>query len=309
MSTTPLLLNENERRQAAERVERQDRIVAEFERLMSSLASTIGERLEAALGADPIGATDLEARLGAARNADQLRVIALAVELRDVEAFVRDAGLDGVEDTWFARYGQLADAAERILKVAGVPNAATLLDGVAVQTTVDAMVERHSGLFDDLRTQSARRITEALHTQVGLVSHDELARRIADSEEVSFERAKTEAITRIAEADRVFMDEAVKAAEDGETEILLIYVGPYDARTRPFCRALVNKAFVRDELAGLYNGQTVVHPIHSCGGYRCRHMWVALPGGDLEGLPYVRGTLADIAAANAAGANLRKRRR
>lgn len=64
----------------------------------------------------------------------------------------------------------------------------------------------------------------------------------------------------------------VSAARDleGELDLVYVYVGPRDAKNRPFCRTWVGKAVT--DPARLDNGQGL--PVDDyCGGYACRHSW------------------------------------
>lgn len=310
----PLLLNELEGvpEPVARRLKVRDDAVAELARTLEALADTIGSRLEAALSGAPDGVTEFERSLVGLKNADQLRVAVLAAEFRQLEELVDDAGLDIAAERWFSRYSQMANNAEQTLGRLGVPQADQLLDEPAIIAATEAMVERHdAALFGGIRQASAVRIVEGLHAGAGLRTATEVANDIAVAERVGFERATVEAETRIAEADRYFIDHAIKSAEDADNGItfLLAYVGPVDGRKRPFCAALVGKAFKREEIEPLRNGQTVTHPIHSCGGYRCRDSWQPTMEELLEDSPYVRGTSADISAANAAAHRGRKKRK
>lgn len=61
---------------------------------------------------------------------------------------------------------------------------------------------------------------------------------------------------------------------EGELDLVYVYVGPRDAKNRPFCKAWVGKA-VTDPSA-LDNGQKL--PADDfCGGYGCRHSWAPTP--------------------------------
>jgi hypothetical protein len=67
--------------------------------------------------------------------------------------------------------------------------------------------------------------------------------------------------------------EALQAGDDPETPFL--YLGPDDAKTRPFCRDHVGKVFTRDRIDEMDNGQ-----LDTCfltgGGYNCRHQWMEI---------------------------------
>lgn len=287
----------------------QDSAVVDLERTLESMADTLGKRIEAALGGRPTGETAFELALDGLADADQVRVAVLATQLDDLIEVVRSSGLDDARAGWMRRYGELADMAEQALARAGVSRADGALDREAVATAIDAIIARHDEAIFSGRP-SAQRILDALHTQVGLETHAEVARRIADAEDEAIPASLTEARTRIAEADRFFQEAAVAAAEaDGEDEMLRVYVGPEDAITRDFCEALVGKAFTMEQIQPLRNGQTPTHPLHSGGGYNCRHSWLPVHPDDLDLLGYEAGTDADIAAANSAADKRKKKRR
>lgn len=56
---------------------------------------------------------------------------------------------------------------------------------------------------------------------------------------------------------------------------LMIYLGPDDKITRPFCRKLLGKdpaIYTLDEIKGMSNGQDLP-VLQYAGGYKCRHQW------------------------------------
>lgn len=294
--------------EVARRLGVQDAAVADLERALEGLAENLGRRIEAALGGSPTGETAFEMALDGLSDAEQVRVAVLATQLDDLREVVRDAGLDEARAGWLRRYGQLADMAEQALARAGVDRADGALDREAVADAIDALIDRHDEAIFSGRP-AAQRILDALHTQVGLESHAEVARRIADAEDEAIPGTLTEARTRVAEADRFFQEMAVEATEADGDDLLRVYVGPDDAVTRDFCDALVSRAFTLDQIQGLSNGQTPTHPIHSGGGYNCRHSWLPVHPDDLELLGYQRGTDADIERANSAARRRKRKRR
>jgi len=66
----------------------------------------------------------------------------------------------------------------------------------------------------------------------------------------------------------------VQAEETGVTEFL--YVGPNDAKTRPFCENLLDSRsppiYTKAEIEGMSNGQGLTVS-QAAGGYNCRHHW------------------------------------
>jgi hypothetical protein len=57
---------------------------------------------------------------------------------------------------------------------------------------------------------------------------------------------------------------------EGELDLVYVYVGPRDAKNRPFCKLWVGKAVT--DPARLDNGQGLPADDY-CGGYNCRHSW------------------------------------
>lgn len=121
--------------------------------------------------------------------------------------------------------------------------------------------------------------------------------RTADQLDRSTARAVTEVRTNLASFDRLAAEQsAVLVGLD-----IRVYLGPLDSLTRPFCRALINRAYTIDQVAELDNGQTGPG-LWGGGGYNCRHRWVSVRESALERMGIPRGTHESIAAANKAGA-------
>lgn len=77
------------------------------------------------------------------------------------------------------------------------------------------------------------------------------------------------------------------AAVAGELDLVYVYVGPRDAKNRPFCAAWVGKAVT--DPSRLDNGQKLPADDY-CGGYNCRHSWAPTPVETAvrEGIPIYR---------------------
>lgn len=93
--------------------------------------------------------------------------------------------------------------------------------------------------------------------------------------------------------------EAMKSQPDD----VFAYMGPADAKTRPFCVERVGKVFTQDEINAMDNGQ-LPNCFLTGGGYNCRHQWIAvskvselrkLVGTD-ERMPEVASQLEQVAA-------------
>ena len=121
--------------------------------------------------------------------------------------------------------------------------------------------------------------------------------RTQDQLDTSVARAVTAVRTNLASFDRLAAEQsAVLVGLD-----IRVYLGPLDSLTRPFCRALINRAYTIDQVAELDNGQTGPG-LWGGGGYNCRHRWVSVREPMLERMGIKRGSDADIERANLAGA-------
>lgn len=95
--------------------------------------------------------------------------------------------------------------------------------------------------------------------------------------ERGFGNAKTEAYTAVSRFNNLLTFE--NAAATGTQ--MFKYFGPVSAITRPFCRAHAGQVFTLEEIERMDNGQGL-SVRESCGGYNCRHYWVAVPAGKAE---------------------------
>jgi hypothetical protein len=297
----------------------QDAAVESVEDSLTKLADNLARRLAATLGVDPdsivapdgddgrdVGKTAIERRLAGLGDGDRLRAAVLSTQLLDVEELVEAAGLDLTREQWRTDVAKLAGVVE-----SGTQGIAALqdriLDNVASEAALGSLVDWQSeAMFGGMRREAAVRILDSLRASAGLMTNEQVARTIANSEPLSIGQARTEARTRIAEADRFVALEVQRAADPDGDRLILAYLGPDDRITRPFCDRLVGKAFSEAEFEQLDNAQTPSHPRIAGGGYNCRHLIISVPPDALDELGLTRGTPADIAAANAAAIGARK---
>lgn len=306
----------------------QDRTVADFEDLSFALAENVGRRLAASLGVDPdliyppdgsdgrqVGRTNFERLIQSVTDADAVKAVVSAADLEDIEDFIAQSGSLAAREKIAEAVTRLAGMAEQSLVSQGIA-AQGALDTVGAEALIGSYIT--NTLDESLRTTidraAAVRIRQGILTNLGEIPTAEVAQRIADEQEQSIGRATTEARTQLAEADR-FVNETTRRSIDPDGErFLMAYIGPDDRITRPFCDALVNKAFKLTDFNKLRNGQTATHPRISGGGYNCRHDVRAVVDDDeiLSDLGLQRGTLSDINQANeraAKGKRKKKRRR
>lgn len=306
----------------------QDRTVADFEDLSFALAENVGRRLAASLGVDPdliyppdgsdgrlVGRTNFERLIQSVTDADAVKAVVSAADLEDIEDFIAQSGSLAAREKITEAVTRLAGMAEQSLVSQGIA-AQGALDTVGAEALIGSYIT--NTLDESLRTTidraAAVRIRQGILTNLGEIPTAEVAQRIADEQEQSIGRATTEARTQLAEADR-FVNETTRRSIDPDGEqFLMAYIGPDDRITRPFCDALVNKAFKLADFNKLRNGQTATHPRISGGGYNCRHDVRAVIDDDeiLSDLGLQRGTLSDINQANeraVKGKRKKKRRR
>lgn len=306
----------------------QNKTVEDFEDLSFALAENVGRRLAASLGVDPdliyppdgsdgrlVGRTNFERLIQSVTDADAVKAVVSAADLEDIEDFIAQSGSLAAREKITEAVTRLAGMAEQSLVSQGIA-AQGALDTVGAEALIGSYIT--NTLDEALRTTidraAAVRIRQGILTNLGEIPTAEVAQRIADEQEQSIGRATTEARTQLAEADR-FVNETTRRSVDPDGErFLMAYIGPDDRITRPFCDALVNKAFKLADFNKLRNGQTATHPRISGGGYNCRHDVRAVVDDDeiLSDLGLQRGTLSDINQANeraAKGKRKKKRRR
>lgn len=67
--------------------------------------------------------------------------------------------------------------------------------------------------------------------------------------------------------------EALQAGDEPETRFA--FMGPVDAKTRPFCLKHVGKVYTREEIDQMDNGQ-IDNVFLTAGGWNCRHQWIEI---------------------------------
>jgi hypothetical protein len=89
-----------------------------------------------------------------------------------------------------------------------------------------------------------------------------------------FDRPKTLALTSLSQ----FNNELTFTTAETTGTKKFLYSGPVVSATRPFCREHAGKIYTLVEIEKMDNGQGI-SVRSSCGGYRCRHHWLAAPDG------------------------------
>lgn len=165
-------------------------------------------------------------------------------------------------------------AAERAASLADVPDEFLPDASSAIREIVRGRTREIARAFDAERSEVIAAINAGV---AGGQSLDVLVGRVAERGQVAVSRAKSLVDTAVMACGRaVVVDGVANANEDaGEDLFLLRYVGPDDAKTRPFCRSLIGHVYSLDEIAKLDNGQTP-DVATTCGGVNCRHGWAPI---------------------------------
>jgi hypothetical protein len=187
---------------------------------------------------------------------------------------------------------------ERMLKEQGVSTIRTVLteralqaiDAVApgqawppnVRRELEAIVNRQIADVVDVFNVASSEVRQAVNAGVTTGGNlGDLVAAVADRMSVAFFRATSAVDSAImAVGRRAVVGAAAQLA--GDADIVFVYVGPTDAKNRPFCAIWmgredgVRKAVTLEHMATLDNGQGL--PVEDyCGGYNCRHSWAPIP--------------------------------
>ena len=299
-----------------------------FDDRLERFRENTARRLAAVLGVDPdeiypergndgrlVGQTEFEQRLLLLEGTERIRAGVLAAELQEIEEFVDAAGMDKARETLRGGIAELAGLSEQRLDVQGVSGAIGALDTVSAEALLGNYLENlDETLRRTIDSRAALRIREGLSNNLGLMSIEDSVELIVAQEEISASAARTEANTRMAEADRFATDVTRRSVDPEGKAFLLAYLGPTTGdnpavKVRPFCSHLVGKAFPVDQFNKL-NNQQLSHPRTSGGGYNCRHSVVPVLDSDsvIKRMGITRGKPEDITKANDAAKKARSRR-
>lgn len=315
------------------RIQLQEEAVVVFEDDVARFAENAARRIAASLGVSPdlifdpdgddgvrVGRTAWEERLSALSGVPRIQAAVLAAELAEIEDFVDASGMDRARQNLREYVARLAGVAEQTFDVQGVANAIGALDNVASEGLIGSYIDAN---IDDVIRKTidgpaAIRIRDAISSNLGLVSIEELAFNIAEQEIQTIGRAQTEARTRLAEADRFVQETTRKTLDPDDTIFALAYTGPKRVPglprskdpIRPFCEHLVGKVFEIEVFNKANNQQKPGHPRYTGGGYNCRHSVTPVINADrsIKALGYERGTAEDIKKANEAAKKARRKK-
>lgn len=194
-------------------------------------------------------------------SADNLRN---AMEVRaQILAALRDAGAEALEDELEQAAAEVA--AEVLQTVPGsaefAPRAIQQIERV-LRGQVDELANVWDAGADTLRLAIDRGVITGLPLE-------DLIERVEGALDLTFSQAETVVNSAIMGTHRATL---LAVAEETGEELVYLYVGPDDGKTRPFCGQHEGKAFTREALDRLDNGAGQPKPVSVfLGGYNCRH--------------------------------------
>lgn len=234
-----------------------------------------------------MAASDVAARLEALRSALLAQIIRILRDLEEDErglvaskenlrnaiavrsqvlAVLRDAGVDAVE----AEVEQAAvEVAQDVLRGydSGVVGAFAPRAMDTIEAVMRSQVAELPGIWDEAADNIRLAIDRGVVTGAPL---EDIIARVSGQLDATFAQASSVVNSAIMGTLRTATIEMAEAAGDGD--IVYLYTGPDDGKTRPFCSEHEGKAFSRDALDRLDNGAGQPKPVSVfLGGYNCRH--------------------------------------
>jgi hypothetical protein len=139
--------------------------------------------------------------------------------------------------------------------------------GDELQQILDGQTDEVAKLLGEASDEIRVAINRGIASGASL---SDLTRAVSDRINASMSRAAAAVDAGVMGAGRLATVRAAEEAMGAGADIVYLYSGPEDSKTRPFCDALVGKALRPSTLSRLRNGQ--VEPVEVfCGGYNCRH--------------------------------------
>lgn len=139
-----------------------------------------------------------------------------------------------------------------------------------------------SGQADDILAtfdEAARAVGAAMRSAVSSAAQiDQLVDEVARIVDNTFLRAMAAVDAAVMASGRaVTLQAGEEMAKELGTVVVYQYLGPTDQKTRPFCRAHVDRAYTREALDREDNGDGQPKPVSAyLGGYNCRHSLAAM---------------------------------
>jgi hypothetical protein len=223
---------------------------------MSALRKALNDEIVRILASMDGSATGrLTASADSLRNAQRVRLQLLAA--------LRDAGVDVVEEETERAAAEIA--AEVLRTVPGAeefaPDAIQNIERV-MQGQLSSLADVWSDGADALRLAIDRGIVTGADLS-------EVTENVQAALDVTFSQAETVVNSAIMGTHRQTL---LEVGEEADDEIVYLYLGADDSKTRPFCAEHKDKAYSKEALDRLDNGPGQPKPVSAfLGGYNCRH--------------------------------------
>lgn len=215
----------------------------------------------------------LDTAQGEARLLKTADALATATRVRrQIEQGMREAGVStrGIAESGIIR------AAEA---VAGQVDLAEFSPRIrdTIDTITGPLLDDVVGVFGEAAAEVAKAVRSGVATQGNLAALIDDVARIVDTTAMRAQAAVDSAI--IGTGREMVVDGAERAQEQSGEAWGMLYTGPMDAKTRPWCRPRVGVVFPLIALKTMDNGTDLPAATFG-GGYNCRHTWTPMPLAD-----------------------------
>lgn len=193
------------------------------------------------------------------------RALKLRKELREM---LELAGYDDLADTATVRgLERMARAVERT-RLAAQVSAFTSRDATRIAALKELARLDLLAQGDDVAIAVWRSVVQGLYSQRPVSA-------ILDDLDAVLDGSMARAANLYDTTVSIFGRQVELLKATGEATERFAFMGPVDAKTRPFCLKHVGKVYTRAEIEQLDNGQ-IPNVMLSGGGFQCRHHWVAV---------------------------------
>ena len=222
----------------------------------------------------------------------------VAMSQNQTQALMTQAGLSKYADSWYLS-DIYKDAGKKAIQM--IPEVGEFF-AIPEKTVEFAVSEARLGM-----SAVAKQITKKIwnHLRESAITPTPLnvmASRLSAETDLLRSQAKTLVNTGLAQVQRQVQTEASESFNP--EELVFLYIGPDDQKTRPFCHALEGKACTKQQITKLNNAQGL--PVMANGGgYNCRHRWVPVSRDFAKDHEIEMCTSADIENANSVAGSKR----
>lgn len=186
---------------------------------------------------------------------------------KGIEQALKDSGYDHLAESAYGK--RLDPLVAHVLETRRLAQQVARLSG-AFDARIQAIKMLHETDLLDEGSEIARALWQAVIRGVfGARSVDDILLDLGEILDYSDSQIRNLYDTSVSIFGRQI--EALQADDQPETAFL--YVGPADAKTRPFCKEHVGKVYTRAEIDQMDNGQ-IDNVFLTGGGYNCRHVFM-----------------------------------